>query len=330
MDNLLELQNLQTHFLTERGYISALRKVSFSMKPHEVMGLVGESGCGKSVTTKSILRLFDESSLVRYEGKILYEGEDLLAMPLKSMNKIRGKEIGMIFQDALTSLDPLFTVEDQIVETIRVHQKKSRAEARMDALELLKLCGIPAPSERMKAYPHQLSGGMQQRVMTAIALSSKPRLLLADEPTTALDVTIQAQILDLFKKLNQEIGMAILFITHDLALVSEFCQRVAVMYLGEIVEMADALTIFRNPLHPYTQGLMRSIPSLQSERKSKLDTIKGAVPSLHEDIQGCTFAGRCAYAFDKCRVVHPTLENVGCDHEVSCWLVEKRRGEVQE
>lgn len=326
MNNLIELDGLQTHFHTDSGFVTALRDIHFSIQPNEIVGLVGESGCGKSVTAKSILRLYDENTTVRYNGSIRYRGTDLLSLSQRRMNDIRGKEIAMIFQDALSSLNPLFTVGEQITETIQQHRKLSMRQAREEALRLLKVCGIPAPEERMNVYPHQLSGGMQQRVMIAIALSCQPKLLIADEPTTALDVTIQAQILSLFRELNHSMDMAILFITHDLAVISELCTRVAVMYLGEIVEMTDAKTLFEKPLHPYTCGLIASIPPLDAARKSRLSTIPGSVPSLRNIPKGCAFADRCPWVDEQCRNEHPPLRETEPNHPVRCWHADPQKG----
>src|SRR5699024_750177 len=277
----------------------------------------------KSVTSQSILRLHDEKTTTRYEGEINFRGTNLLELSKAKMDKIRGNNIAMIFQDPLSSLNPVFTVGDQIMESILLHQQVTKKQAEEIAIDMLKLTGIPAPEKRIKEYPHELSGGMQQRVMIAIALSCKPKLLIADEPTTALDVTIQAQILDLIVDLNHELNMGVIFITHDLGVVAELCTRVVVMYLGQIVEEADVNSLFSKPLHPYTKGLMRSIPQLDSERGQKLHVIEGAVPSLENVPSGCRFASRCAFATDLCLEKNPELETKDDGRKDRCWHAEE-------
>src|SRR5690625_1864177 len=277
---LLKINELKTHFYTEKGRVTAVDGVSFHIEEGEILGLVGESGCGKSVTSQSILRLFDEKRLAEYDGEINFQGKNLLDLPNSEMDKIRGNDIAMIFQDPLSSLNPVFTIGSQIAESILLHQKVSKKEAYEKALEMLKLTGIPAPEKRMNEYPHELSGGMRQRVMIAIALSCEPKLLIADEPTTALDVTIQAQILELIERLNKELNMGVIFITHDLGVVAELCTRVAVMYLGQIVEEASVEDVFERPMHPYTKGLMKSVPQIDGDRSEKLHVIEGTVPAL--------------------------------------------------
>src|SRR5690625_3175669 len=277
---LLELKDLKTHFYTERGRVTAVDGVSFHVNEGEILGIVGESGCGKSVTSQSILRLFDEKRLVDYDGKVHFKGDNLLDYSNHQMEKIRGNDIAMIFQDPLSSLNPVFTIGHQIAESILLHQDVTKQEAYDRALEMLKLTGIPAPEKRLHEYPHELSGGMRQRVMIAIALSCEPQLLIADEPTTALDVTIQAQILELIEDLNKKLSMGVIFITHDLGVVAEICTRVVVMYLGQIVEEADIESIFERPMHPYTKGLMKSVPQLDGDRSKELHVIEGTVPSL--------------------------------------------------
>ncbi|RCW76858.1 ABC transporter ATP-binding protein [Saliterribacillus persicus] len=320
---LLEVKNLRTHFHTERGRVTAVDDVSFSIAPGEIVGVVGESGCGKSVTSQSIMRLFDEKRLVEYEGDILFNNESILHMPQKRMQKIRGNDMSMIFQDPISSLNPVYTVGDQIAETIRLHQKVTKKQAHQKAVEMLRLTGIPAPEKRVNEFPHQLSGGMQQRVMIAMALSCQPSLLIADEPTTALDVTIQAQILDLIRDLNKDMGMAVMFITHDLGVVSELCSKVIVMYLGEIVEITDTESLFTNPLHPYTKGLIQSIPQLDGDRKDSLPVIEGTVPSLDQVPNACRFSTRCPFADELCKQEHPVLEHDRDEKHVRCWHYKK-------
>ena len=317
-EKILEVQELTTMFRTERGIMKAVDGVSFHVNKGEILGIVGESGCGKSVTSQSILRLFDEKYTAQYQGKILFKGRDLLKIPMKEMQDIRGHEISMVFQDALSSLNPVFTVGEQIMETILIHQNVRKEEAKKRSVEMLRLVGIPAPEQRFSQYPHELSGGMRQRVMIAIALSCCPNLLIADEPTTALDVTIQAQIMELIVKLNRQMDMGVILITHDLAVVAETCSRVAVMYLGQIVEEADVEHIFDNPLHPYTRGLIQSIPQLEGVRQKRLYMIKGMVPLLSQIPEGCRFAPRCEFATDECRKCMPKLTEVGEGHRVRC------------
>ncbi len=317
-EKILEVQELITMFRTERGIMKAVDGVSFHVNKGEILGIVGESGCGKSVTSQSILRLFDEKYTAQYQGKILFKGRDLLKIPMKEMQDIRGHEISMVFQDALSSLNPVFTVGEQIMETILIHQNVRKEEAKKRSIEMLRLVGIPAPEQRFSQYPHELSGGMRQRVMIAIALSCCPNLLIADEPTTALDVTIQAQIMELIVKLNRQMDMGVILITHDLAVVAETCSRVAVMYLGQIVEEADVEHIFDNPLHPYTRGLIQSIPQLEGVRQKRLYMIKGMVPLLSQIPEGCRFAPRCEFATDECRKCMPQLTEAGEGHRVRC------------
>ena len=317
-ERILEVQNLTTKFKTERGIMKAVDGVSFYVNKGEILGIVGESGCGKSVTSQSILRLYDEKYTAEYEGKILFENKDILKCSMKEMQETRGHDISMVFQDALSSLNPVFTVGNQIMETILIHQNVKKEEAKKRAIEMLKLVGIPAPEQRFSQYPHELSGGMRQRVMIAIALSCQPKLLIADEPTTALDVTIQAQIMDLIVKLNKQLDMGVILITHDLAVVAETCARVVVMYLGQIVEEADVEHIFDRPMHPYTRGLIQSIPQLEGTRQKRLYMIKGMVPLLSQIPQGCRFAPRCEYATEECLKAMPELTDVGDNQKVRC------------
>ena len=279
-ESILEVRDLTTVFHTDRGDMNAVEGVSFHIGRGEILGLVGESGCGKSVTSQSVLRLYDEDREVSYRGQVLFEGRDLLKLSEKEMRAVRGGEIAMVFQDSLSSLNPVLTCGDQIMETMRIHQRLSRREAREKAVEMLGLVGIPSPEKRIDQYPHELSGGMRQRVMIACALSCRPRLLIADEPTTALDVTIQAQILDLICELNKKLDMAVLLITHDLSVVAETCSRVAVMYLGQIVEEGPVCDIFEHPRHPYTRGLLKSIPTVRGGEREDLYMIEGSVPLL--------------------------------------------------
>ncbi|MED4018513.1 ABC transporter ATP-binding protein [Sutcliffiella cohnii] len=328
-EKLLEVKELSTIFNTERGRVQALRNISFHVEEGEILGIVGESGCGKSVTSQSILRLYDEKHLVEYKGTISFKDKNLLNLPMKEMEHIRGNNISMIFQDPLSSLDPVYTIGSQITQVLRIHKKISKKEALEKAIELLKLTGIPSPEKRVHQYPHQLSGGMQQRVMIAIALACEPKLLIADEPTTALDVTIQAQILGLIQELNEKLDMGIMLITHDLGVVAEVCTRVIVMYLGQVVEEADVKSIFYNPLHPYTKGLIQSIPQLDGDRSKDLYVIQGNVPSLENAPKGCGFSTRCPFATDKCHQENPELTTHSNQQKVRCWhYAEILQGEV--
>ena len=283
-----------------------------------MVGIVGESGCGKSVTSQSIMRLYDEKEEVSYSGTVRFEGENLMEIPYKEMDKIRGNRIAMIFQDALSSLNPVYTVGNQVVEAICIHQNVEKKEAWQKAVEMLMKVGISEPEKRMRQYPHELSGGMRQRVMIAIALCCKPDLLIADEPTTALDVTVQAQIMDLIQQLKEEENMGVILITHDMAVVAENCDRVIVMYLGQMVEEASVTDIFEYPLHPYTIGLIQSIPQMTTDSEQELFMIKGSLPLLTQIKMGCRFASRCPYATDKCREEEPELQKTGENHSVRC------------
>lgn len=318
-EKILEVKNLTTSFKTERGMMNAVQGVSFHVDKGEILGLVGESGCGKSVTSQSIMRLYDEKRLAHYQGEILFDGVDLLTLPEKKMQAVRGKDIAMVFQDSLSSLNPVFTCGNQIMEALMIHQKLSKREARSRAIEMLRLVGIPSPETRVDQYPHELSGGMRQRVMIACALSCHPKLLIADEPTTALDVTIQAQIMELIVELNQKLNMGVILITHDLSVVAETCSRVAVMYLGQIVEEADVFSLFQNPQHPYTKGLLRSIPKMNGERRERLFIIEGSVPLLSQIPQGCRFCPRCPFAEEGCSKAMPELQSVSSTQKVRCF-----------
>jgi len=318
---VLEIANLQTHFITDRGQIPAVDGVTISVHKGEVLGIVGESGCGKSVTSLSIMRLVPHPPGKIVGGSIKFKGEDLVTASEKRMREIRGNEIAMIFQEPMTSLNPVYTIGNQIAESILLHTNATKKEARQRSIEMLKKVGIPRAESIVDEYPHQLSGGMRQRVMIAMAMACNPDLLIADEPTTALDVTIQAQILDLMRQLNQESGTAILLITHDLGVVAEMCHRVVVMYAGNVVEEGDVRTILKHPKHPYTVGLLHSIPKL-GESKDRLYSIPGNVPIPGSLTAGCRFAPRCEHATDKCRAEMPELKEVGANHYARCWLHE--------
>ncbi len=319
---LLQVKNLKTYFYTEDGVVKAVDGVDFAVYPGEVLGLVGESGCGKSVTSFSIMRLVGSPGKI-VDGEIWFEGEDLLKMPETEMVRLRGKEISMIFQQPQSSLNPVFTAGDQVAEVFQIHEKLVKEKAWEEAVELLKLVGIPDAGRKAKAFPHEMSGGQAQRVMIAMALALKPHLLIADEPTTALDVTIQAQILDLIRNLRERLNTAVILITHDLGVIAEMADRVAVMYAGRIVEQADVRTLFDKPLHPYTQGLIASIPVLGNVTE-RLDVIPGSVPNLVNLPPGCPFAPRCRsrvqYNLSICTEVEPQLEMIQPDHKASCWL----------
>lgn len=321
---LLEIKNLKTYFFVEEGIIQAVDGISFDIFKGETLGLVGESGCGKSVTAHSILRLISGPPGKIENGKILFEGEDLITLPMKRMRKIRGYKIGIVFQEPMTSLNPVFTIGNQVMESVKEHLKKNRKEAREMTVEILKKVGIPSPEKRFNDYPHTMSGGMLQRVLIAMAIVCKPLLLIADEPTTALDVTIQAQIVELLQSLQEEYHLSILFITHDLGIVAEVSQRVVVMYAGKIIEIAEVKELFANPKHPYTEGLLNSVPSLDSTDK-KLTPISGTVPSPLDFPKGCRFHPRCLYAMDICNKSEPALKEVFSDHRAACWLNEKEK-----
>ena len=309
---------MSTVFGPKKEKIRAIDGVSFYVCRGEMVGIVGESGCGKSVTSQSIMRLYDEKEEVSYSGTVRFEGENLMEIPYKEMDKIRGNRIAMIFQDALSSLNPVYTVGNQVVEAICIHQNVEKKEAWQKAVEMLMKVGISEPEKRMRQYPHELSGGMRQRVMIAIALCCKPDLLIADEPTTALDVTVQAQIMDLIQQLKEEENMGVILITHDMAVVAENCDRVIVMYLGQMVEEASVTDIFEHPLHPYTVGLIQSIPLMTTDSEQELFMIKGSLPLLTQIKKGCRFASRCPYATDKCREEEPELQKTGENHSVRC------------
>ena len=317
-EKLLEVKDLKTYFYTEEGTVRAVDGLSFSLDERETLAIVGESGCGKSVTAFSILKIFASPPGKIVGGSIHYKGKDLLSLNEKEMRTIRGNDISMIFQEPLTSLNPVFTIGYQIMDPLILHQKMNKHEARKKAIEMLKLVGIPAPEKVIDDYPHQLSGGMRQRVMIAMALACNPKILVADEPTTALDVTIQAQILDLIGKIKRETDTSIILITHDLGVVAQIAQNVMVMYAGQAVEYADVRSIFKDPLHPYTIGLLKSIPVL-GEKRDSLYSIEGTVPSLRDYPKGCRFAPRCEKAHDRCFQEVPDLIDLPDGRKVRCW-----------
>ncbi len=322
-DRLLTVTNLKTYFFTDEGVIRAVDGVSLHIDKGETMGVVGESGCGKSVTALSIMRLIPQPPGRIVEGEIRYNGRNLLELPPAQMRKVRGKEISMIFQEPMTSLNPVFTCGEQIAEALRLHEGLGRRDAMDKTVEMLKMVRMANPERRVKEYPHQLSGGMRQRVMIAMALSCNPKLLIADEPTTALDVTIQAQILELLNELKSRLGMAVMLITHDMGVIAETAQRVVVMYAALVAEEAAVGELFKEPLHPYTQGLLRSIPriDLAATQKRRLETIQGVVPTIKGDVPpGCRFAPRCPYVKGVCTEKDPVLKEIKPGHKVACWL----------
>jgi peptide/nickel transport system ATP-binding protein len=322
-NQVMQVKNLEVFFTTPEGEVKAVDNVSLSLSPGEILGVVGESGCGKSVTFQATMRLFNEEGQVRYGGSVMVNGVDVLDIPFKQMQKIRGRNLSMIFQDPSSSLNPVYTIGHQLIQTIRTHKAISKPEARDQAVKLLSLTGIPSPVERLNSYPHELSGGMKQRVMISLALASSPQVLIADEPTTALDVTIQSQILELLRSIKDETGMAIIMITHDLGVVAETCSRVAVMYLGQIVEEASVIDIFENPLHPYTQGLLRALPSFVGDRESDLYVIPGVVPALTAIPPGCRFASRCPHADHMCKSQPPTITSLEGGRSIRCWHYQR-------
>jgi oligopeptide/dipeptide ABC transporter ATP-binding protein len=322
-DTIVSVENLKTYFYTEDGTVPAIDGVSFEVKRGETLAIVGESGSGKSVTSLSIMRLIPQPPGKIVNGDIKFNGESLLIKTEKEMRSIRGNRISMIFQEPMTSLNPVYKIGDQISESIIIHQKKSKKEALAEAINLLNLVGIPEPERRINQYPHELSGGMRQRVMIAIALACQPELLIADEPTTALDVTIQNQILQLMKTLKQKINMSIMLITHDLGVVAEMADNVVVMYAGQVVEQGDVYTIFENPKHPYTEGLLKSMPSAE-KRIGKLYAIEGVVPNPLNLPSGCRFAARCEYATALCYDEMPEIQKIGNEEAVRCWKYTHR------
>jgi oligopeptide transport system ATP-binding protein len=320
MSKLLEVRDLHVSFKTYNGEVQAVRGVSFHVNKGETVAIVGESGCGKSVTSQTIMRLIPTPPAMIKAGEVIFEGQDLTKLPEKQMEKIRGAEIAMIFQDPMTSLNPTMTIGKQIMEGLIKHQKMSKSQARERAIEMLRLVGIPSPESRIDQYPHQFSGGMRQRAMIAIALACAPKVLIADEPTTALDVTIQAQIIDLMKDLQEKINTSIILITHDLGVVADIADRVVVMYAGKVVESGAIDEIFYNPRHPYTWGLMASMPRLNQSRDQELLPIPGSPPDLISPPKGCPFAARCKYAMKICTEQMPETTQVSPTHQVACWL----------
>ena len=322
---MLEIKGLKTHFKTDDGWLHAVDGVDLAIDAGQTVCVVGESGCGKSVTAKTVMKLIDMPPGRIVAGEVRWKGRDLVPLPPEEMQKVRAKEIAIIFQEPMTSLNPVFTVGEQIAESLRLHEGLSRKAALDRAVEMLRLVRIPTPEKRVRDYPHQFSGGMRQRVMIAIALACKPQLLIADEPTTALDVTIQAQILDLIAELKAELGMAVMLITHAMGVVAEVAQRVVVMYAGKVVEEAPVETLFARPLHPYTQGLIRSIPriDLAATHKVRLEAIPGTVPKLIEPGEGCRFASRCRRATPDCSAATPPLRELAPGHRVACFLAEE-------
>jgi len=320
-DSLITIDNLKTYFFTEEGTVPAVDGISLSIKQGETLGLVGESGCGKSVTSLSIMRLIPLPGEI-VEGKIMFDSVDLLSLSEQEMRKIRGNKISMIFQEPMTSLNPVFTIGTQISEAIQLHQNLDKHEVKKRTIEMLRLVGIPSPELRFNDYPHQLSGGMRQRVMIAMALACNPKLLIADEPTTALDVTIQAQILELIKDLRERFGMSVLLITHNLGVVAETADNIAVMYAGRIVEYGTVLDIFKRSKHPYTWGLLQAIPRLDTNRE-RLLTIEGTVPDMLDLPSGCKFSPRCMFVQPKCEESEPPLEEVENRHFGRCWRMKE-------
>jgi len=320
---LLEVKNLKTHFFTMEGVVKAVDGVSYELNEGETLGLVGESGCGKSVSALSVMRLIPDPPGKIIDGEILLDGEDILKIDMEGMREVRGAKIAMVFQEPMTSLNPVLTVERQITETLQLHMGMSKLESQRESVNLLTRVGIPDPEMRIKQYPHQFSGGMRQRVMIAMALSCNPRLIIADEPTTALDVTIQAQILDLMKSLTTELGVALIVITHNLGVVARYADRVNIMYAGKVIERGEAREIYSNPRHPYTVGLLRSVPRLDLPRRAKLDPIEGQPPDLINLPPGCAFRERCRWAIDKCATDTPELVETSDGHLSACFRADE-------
>ncbi len=323
-DAVLSVHDLRTHFRTDEGVVKAVDGVSFDLHAGETLGIVGESGSGKSVTSLSLMKLIPSPPGRIVSGRVMFEGQDLIKKSEAYMRQVRGNKISMIFQDPMTSLNPFLKVSTQLIETIQLHRRVSRRQARIQAVESLKLVGIPGPEKRIDNYPHQFSGGMRQRVMIAMALSCDPKVLIADEPTTALDVTIQAQILDILRNLARELGVAVIIITHDLGVVAGMCDNIHVMYAGKIVEKGTARELFDEPMHPYTQGLIRSVPRMDQDVTGRLYSIQGQPPSVIDLPDCCPFYPRCEYAMDICRRKYPAAETLANDREVACWLYKDR------
>ena len=328
MSKLLEVKNLKTSFKTHIGDVQSVRGVSFHLDKGEALGIVGESGCGKSVTMMSIMRLLADNAVIDAES-IIFDDKDITNLKEKDMQNIRGNDMAMIFQDPMTSLNPLYTIGDQLTEHLIKHKKISKKEANEKAIEMLQLVGIPSPEKRLSQYPHEFSGGMRQRVMIAMSLICEPKLIIADEPTTALDVTIQAQILDLMKDLKKKLNTSIILITHDLGVVADLCSRINVMYGGIIVESGTDEDIFYNPRHPYTWGLLNSVPNPKSDKREKLTPIEGQPPDLLKPPVGCPFAARCKYAMKVCVQKQPPLFEISEGHKAACWLNHENSPKVE-
>ncbi|MFB9273828.1 ABC transporter ATP-binding protein [Cohnella cellulosilytica] len=324
METILDVQNLQTYYRAGKQAVPAVDGVSFTLAKGEVLGIVGESGSGKSTVVRSIIRLLDKNTTRIVNGKVLFHGKDLLKLSGREMRGIRGKSIAMVFQNPLSSLNPVYTIGNQIQEAIRTHESMSRAEARDRALHLLKQVNIPSPELRLDDYPHQLSGGMQQRVLIAMALACQPEIMLADEPTTALDVTIQSQILELLSEIRDELNMSVILITHNMGVIAEMCDRMLVMYGGVVMEEGTCTDVFANPLHPYTRGLLASIPSLE-EDKEELYAIPGQVPHFRAPVSSCRFCSRCDHVFTRCREQEPPSIPIGEGRSVRCWLYAREK-----
>ena len=322
MASLLEVRDLKTHFFTSEGVVKAVDGISYELEEGQTLGLVGESGCGKSVTALSLMRLIPDPPGKTVDGEVLFDGQDILKIDPDDMRRIRGGKMAMIFQEPMTSLNPVLTIERQLTETLQVHKGLPRREARREGVDLMARVGIPDPAHRIGQYPHQFSGGMRQRVMIAMALSCSPRLIIADEPTTALDVTIQAQILELMKSLTVEFGVALIVITHNLGVVARYADRVNIMYAGKIIERGSAQEIYSNPRHPYTVGLLKSVPRLDQPRRSKLEPIEGQPPDLINLPEGCSFRSRCRWAVEKCGAEAPPLMRAGEGHWSACWQAD--------
>ncbi|WP_422485090.1 ABC transporter ATP-binding protein [Gudongella sp. DL1XJH-153] len=325
---ILEVNGLKTSFYTHGGEVQAVRGIDFKLKKGDVLGIVGESGSGKSVTARSIMRLIEHPGVIK-EGSVIFDGVDITKFSDSKMSNIRGNEMAMIFQDPMTSLNPVFRIENQMVEVIQRHQKLSRKEAKKKAEEMLHLVGIPEPSERIRSYPHEFSGGMRQRVMIGMALSCNPKLLIADEPTTALDVTIQAQILDIMKDISTKLDTAIILITHDLGVIAETCKDLVVMYGGMPMEKGTVEDVFESPQHPYTRGLLKSVPRMDTEEKGRLNPIAGSPPDLLSPPTGCPFSPRCPNAMQICTEVMAPMFSVGENHTSACWLMHEDAPEVE-
>ena len=323
MATLLQVNGLKTHFFTFEGTVKAVDGVSYELEEGETLGLVGESGCGKSVSALSLMRLIPDPPGKIVEGEVIFNGEDILKIDMDEMRRIRGGSMSMVFQEPMTSLNPVLTVEKQLIETLQLHMGMGAVESKQAGVELLERVGIPDPERRIKQYPHQFSGGMRQRVMIAMALSCNPKLIIADEPTTALDVTIQAQILEMMKSLTSEFGVALIVITHNLGVVARYADRVNIMYAGKIIERGSAKEIYANPRHPYTIGLLNSVPRLDLPRRAKLEPIEGQPPDLINIPQGCSFRARCRWAIDKCANDTPPLTTLEEGHLTACWRSEE-------